>query len=117
MCVKGTQDAFVAAIGKNGDYDVFTNRGYERILSAFDAHLQPLIRSRPAPLKAVDLGCGTGAFTSRLQRYDFELHGVDISPQSVARAAQKFPQISFHLGDIEATPFPGGEFDVVFLSS
>ena len=44
-----------------------------------------MITSRPGPLKAVDLGCGTGAFTSRLQRYGFDLHGVDISPQSVAR--------------------------------
>jgi SAM-dependent methyltransferase len=114
---KSAEIAFFDGVTQDGDYDVFTVRGYERILRAFDLHLQPLMASRPAPLKAVDLGCGTGAFTSRLLRYDFELHGVDISPQSVARASRKFPQIEFHVGDIESTSFPGATFDVIFLSA
>ncbi|HET6328235.1 MAG TPA: class I SAM-dependent methyltransferase, partial [Planctomycetaceae bacterium] len=92
---KAAEIAFFDGVTQDGDYDVFTERGYERILRAFDEYLQPLIGSRPAPLKAVDLGCGTGAFTSRLQRYPFELHGVDISPQSVTRAARKFPKVEF----------------------
>jgi SAM-dependent methyltransferase len=114
---KAAEIAFFDGVTQDGDYDVFTERGYERILRAFDEYLQPLIRSRPAPLNAVDLGCGTGAFTSRLQRYHFELHGVDISPQSVTRAARKFPKVEFHIGDIESTPFPSGHFDVIFLSA
>jgi SAM-dependent methyltransferase len=114
---KSAEIAFFDGVTQDGDYDVFTDRGYERILRAFDAHLQPLMRSRKDPLEAVDLGCGTGAFTSRLQRYGFHLHGVDISPQSVTRASQKFPSIDFHVGDIESTPFPGDTFDVVFLSA
>jgi SAM-dependent methyltransferase len=114
---KSAEIAFFDGVTQDGDYDVFTHRGYERILRAFDAHLRPLMHSRPAPLQAVDLGCGTGAFTSRLQRYGFQLHGVDISPQSATRAAQKFPNIEFHVGDIESTPFPDGRFDVIFLSA
>ena len=114
---KSAEIAFFDGVTQDGDYDVFTNRGYERILRAFDAYLEPLIEARSGPLIAVDLGCGTGAFTSRLQRYDFELHGVDISPQSVSRASQKFPKIDFRVGDIEATPFSGSTFDVVFLSA
>jgi SAM-dependent methyltransferase len=114
---KSAEINFFDDLTRDRDYEVFTHRGYERVLRAFDAYLQPLIASRPGPLKAVDLGCGTGAFTSRLQRYGFDLHGVDISTQSVARASHKFPQVSFHVGDIEATPFPAGDFDVVFLSS
>jgi SAM-dependent methyltransferase len=114
---KSAEIAFFDGVTRDGDYDVFTNGGYERILRAFDAYLQPLMRSRPGPLEAVDLGCGTGAFTSRLQRYGFRLHGVDISPQSVARASRKFPGVDFHVGDIESTPFEPGTFDVIFLSA
>jgi SAM-dependent methyltransferase len=114
---KSAEIAFFDGVTQDGDYDVFTERGYERILRAFDAYLQPLIHSRPRPLDAVDLGCGTGAFTSRLLRYGFNLHGVDISPQSVARASRKCPSIEFHVGDIESTPFPGDKFDVTFLSA
>jgi SAM-dependent methyltransferase len=114
---KSAEIAFFDGVTRDGDYDVFTDRGYERIIRAFDAYLQPLIRSKKSPLEAVDLGCGTGAFTSRLQRYDFRLHGVDISPQSVARASQKFPKIDFRVGDIEATPFDDGSMDVTFLSA
>jgi SAM-dependent methyltransferase len=112
---KSAEIEFFDGVTRDGDYDVFTHAGYERILRAFDSYLQPLIRSRQSPIEAVDLGCGTGAFTSRLQRYNFHLHGVDISPQSVTRASQKFPKVDFRVGDIEATPFVAGSFDVVFL--
>jgi SAM-dependent methyltransferase len=114
---KSAEIAFFDGMTQDGDYDVFTDRGYERILRAFDAHLQSLMHSRQRPLEAVDLGCGTGAFTSRLQRYGFHLHGVDISPQSVTRASQKVPSVDFHVGDIESTPFPDCTFDVTFLSA
>jgi SAM-dependent methyltransferase len=114
---KSVEIEFFDGLTQDRDYEVFTERGYERILRAFDVELQPMIRFRPGSLKAVDLGCGTGAFASRLRRYGFELHGVDISPQSVARASRKCPEISFHVGDIESTPFPESEFDVIFLSS
>jgi SAM-dependent methyltransferase len=113
---KEAEIAFFDRHTRDGDYDVFAERGYERILRAFDANLQPLIRSRGGVLQAVDLGCGTGAFAARLLRYDLKLHGVDISPESVARARRKFPKIDFHVGDIEATPFDSCTFDVVFLS-
>lgn len=114
---KSAEIEFFDGVAQNGDYDVFTPGGYGRILRAFDEYLQPLIRSRTGPLDAVDLGCGTGAFLSRLERYGFNLHGVDISPQSVARASGKFPKIDFRVGDIEATPLDEGQFDVVFLSA
>jgi SAM-dependent methyltransferase len=114
---KAAEIAFFDGVTQDGDYDVFTDRGYERILRAFDEYLQPLMRSRPGRLDAVDLGCGTGAFTSRLERYGFGLHGVDISPQSVTRASRKLPNVDIRVGDIESTPFQNAEFDVVFLSA
>jgi SAM-dependent methyltransferase len=113
---KDAEVAFFDRFTEDAEYDVFTDRGYNRILGAFATYLQPVIDAKRGPLEAVDLGCGTGAFTARLQRFDLKLHGVDISPQSVARASQKFTQIDFRVGDIEAAPFANDAFDVVFLS-
>lgn len=112
---KEVEIAFFDEITQHADYDVFSERGYKRILDAFEALLQPF-RGSGKEMKAVDLGCGTGAFTARLERFGFELHAVDISPQSIQRASQRYPQIKFQVGDIESTSFDSATFDVVFLS-
>src|ERR1700722_4971882 len=112
---KEVEIAFFDEITQHADYDVFSERGYNRIPDAFEAHLGPLLRSGKQ-IKAVDLGCGTGAFTARLEKFGFELYGVDISPQSIQRASQRYPEINFQVGDIEATSYDNEAFDVVFLS-
>ena len=48
---------------------------YDRILNVLAKALHPL-----PGMTCVDLGCGTGAFTRRLQRFNLALTGVDISP-------------------------------------
>jgi SAM-dependent methyltransferase len=113
---KDAEVAFFDQVTQEADYDVFTEAGYERILGAFATYLEPQIRAQSGSLEAVDLGCGTGAFTARLRRFNLKLHGVDISPQSIARAKQRYPEIDFRVGDIEATSFANDAFDVVFLS-
>lgn len=95
----------------DGEYDVFNERGYARILNEFARHLPP-----QRPLRCVDLGCGSGDFTARLRPFGFELHGVDISPNSIRLARERFPEISFHVGDIEDTQLEAGSFDVVVFS-
>ncbi len=113
---KDQEVAFFDSVTEDADYDVFTERAYNRILGVFATHLETLRPHNGRRLEAVDLGCGTGAFTARLQRFDLALHGLDISPKSIERAARRFPAIDFRVGDIEATPFADESFDVVFLS-
>lgn len=44
--------------------------------------------------KVLDVACGEGNLLSTLEAEDFEnLYGVDISPEQVARAQEKFPQV------------------------
>src|SRR3954469_14915888 len=74
-------DQFVA---EHGDYDVLAEGAYARILEAFEASVRPKAGER-----CIDLGCGTGSFTRRLQPFGLRLGGMDISPASVAHARKE----------------------------
>ena len=93
-------------------YDVFNPRGYKRIIS----ELVKVIDTNKT-LKVLDMGCGTGAFTSKMLNYNFDLHGVDISPESIKLAKDLYPDISFTIGDIEnLSSFNDESFDLITLS-
>lgn len=113
---KHAERAFFDNLTDEGDYDVLAERGYARLLREFRRHLP--IRSG-APLRCVDLGCGSGEITARLAALDvdLELEGLDLSPNAVARARARVPSATFHIGDIEATGFEAASFDVVVLSA
>lgn len=54
--------------------------------------------------RAVDLGCGPGNSTEMLRdRFpDATITGIDSSPEMIAAARQRLPQIAFETGDIAA---------------
>jgi SAM-dependent methyltransferase len=93
-----------------GDYDVLAEESYDRILGA----LAKALPVRPG-MRCVDLGCGTGAFTRRLTRFDFELTGVDISPRCVERA-NSIGGATYVVGDICNCPLPAASYDLVVMS-
>lgn len=69
--------------------------------------------------KVLDYGCGDGAFSSLLVSRGAMVCGIDISSELIKRAqtanpAQPngFPQ--FFVADAHHTPFPDGQFDLVF---
>lgn len=52
--------------------------------------LRDLVTSgKITPCKAVDLGCGTGAYALYLASQGFEVTGIDIAPSAVAMAEEK----------------------------
>lgn len=108
---KSAEIAFFDALTSSADYDVLSERGYQRILSEFRRHV-PVRR----PLRCLDLGCGSGEFTARLLPLGMELHGLDLSTNAIEMARRKHPRIEFRVGDIEDTGLPDGSFDVVVLS-
>ncbi|MHB9112333.1 MAG: class I SAM-dependent methyltransferase [Thermoleophilia bacterium] len=67
--------------------------------------------------KALDIGCGTGAFTLELARRGAKTTGVDQSESmvSLARslAAQDGLQVDFTVADAESLPFPDDVFELV----
>src|ERR1044072_5424280 len=67
--------------------------------------------------KVLDVACGTGVVAITAARIGAHVHGIDLTPELLARAREnaKLAQMEIDLreGDAEALPFGDGEFDVV----
>lgn len=96
---------------EHGDYDVLTESTYERLLRRFAQRVRP----RPGQI-CIDLGCGTGAFTRRLKRFELALTGVDISPRNVERAAALSTGERYVTADLRDTGLPPSSADILMYS-
>ena len=76
----------------------------ERFVESFAELLAPGAR-------VLDLGCGAGVPTTRVLAEQFDVTGIDISAEQIARARRNVPAATFLEGDIEAVAFPHGSFD------
>jgi ubiquinone/menaquinone biosynthesis C-methylase UbiE len=66
----------------------------------------------PAGKQALDLGCGTGAFTAALRKEGWNAQGVDIAPGMLAQAHKK--GLSCALGDVlQGLSLADRSFDLV----
>ncbi len=66
--------------------------------------------------RLLDVGCALGAFLDEAAGYSgFELCGVDVSPETVAQAADRFGGrgVAFASGALPSLPFEDGAFDIV----
>lgn len=67
-------------------------------------------------LSVLDLGCGNGALTNRLQEAGFDAQGLDASPELLETARRAYPELTFRQGD--AADFRvDAPFDVVFSNA
>jgi len=71
----------------------------------------------------LDVGCGTGTLAIAAKRRvggQGRVHGIDASPEMIARAKEKASKAGFEVlfenGLAEALPFPDGEFDIVLAT-
>jgi SAM-dependent methyltransferase len=70
--------------------------------------------------RALEFGCGTGVFLEMASGSGAVIHGVDLSQDLLAKAAERtrpLPNIHIHCGNAEQLPFPAGTFDAVYGSS
>lgn len=79
--------------------------------------LQPVVAALRAhgAKKILDLGCGNGAFTGRVQREGFDISGLDHSHSGVEIARKHVPRIAFDQYDVNSTlpPQYRQEYDAV----
>lgn len=98
-------------------FDV-TADAYGRFMGRFSEPLADLFvdcaPTRPG-LRALDVGCGTGALTQRLVERLGEDHvcAVDPSASFVGATRQRFPGVDVRSAAAEDLPFPDAAFDVV----
>jgi len=64
--------------------------------------------------RVLDLGCGTGFYSSIFQELGYLTTGVDISSTAISRAAVEHGGIPFFVGDATRLPFRSGSFDMIF---
>ena len=85
----------------------FVHQYGEDVLKLIDA---------PAGSRVLDLGCGNGALTKKLQELGFQAQGMDSSEDMLTIARQHYPDIGFEYGD--ATQFTLPEpVDVIFSNA
>ena len=62
----------------------------------------------------LDLGCGTGNYTTALLQIAKNVIGIDLSKGMIEQARAKYPAIQFIHGDITSLPFDSEIFDGAF---
>jgi ubiquinone/menaquinone biosynthesis C-methylase UbiE len=76
-----------------------------------------LARHVPEPCReALDLGCGTGAFSRLLAKKSGRVLAIDLSPEMIRLAGERsarFPNIEFEVADVLTRELPEERFDCV----
>jgi len=66
----------------------------------------------PRGHRVLDVGCGTGFFTSYYLGRGARVTGVDIAPTAIERLSQRHPEATFVLADVSESA-PAGTWDLV----
>ncbi|MEO0947429.1 MAG: class I SAM-dependent methyltransferase [Cyanobacteria bacterium J06641_5] len=70
-----------------------------------------------ASTRVLDMCCGSGQTTAVLVERSQQVTGLDISPLSLERAAQRVPAATYVEALAEEMPFPDANFDLVHTSA
>ncbi len=83
----------------------------------FEARRAFLLRETRAGDRALDLGCGTGAFAAVLAQAGARPVGVEVAEAAARRARAQHPELSFRLAPIDGPlPFDQSSFELVWCS-
>ncbi len=98
-------------------WDDRTGAGSTNHLAALAA---AVLHVSPAPERALDIGCGTGAATLFLSREfpQARIRGIDLSEEMIRAATAKVGldpegRVAFRVGDASALPYPDSFFELV----
>jgi SAM-dependent methyltransferase len=97
----------IAFCGQELEY--FTRRKVQHLLD-----LTARYHRDPSELTFLDVGCGIGVTDAMLCGGVGELHGVDVAPGAIARAAERNPDVRYRVGDGSTLPYEDTGMDVAF---
>ena len=66
--------------------------------------------------RILDLGCGTGDLAKQIQEHRAEVIGIDASPEMIAKAKAKYPELDFSIANAASFNFDE-PFDAVFTNA
>jgi trans-aconitate methyltransferase len=66
--------------------------------------------------RILDLGCGTGHLTKKIQEQGAEVIGLDASAEMIAQAKENYPELDFNVGNGASFSF-AEPFDAVFTNA
>lgn len=119
VCCPKCSLVWLADPPKTEDILLHYSKEYDRSIAVAGASSPQRWRDRKETLiqfkqsgALLDLGCSSGSFLKTLGSREWELHGVEMSPES-AKAAQEETGAEIFLGDILDAPFPPCSFDVI----
>ncbi len=107
---KNLEVEFFQQFNVDGEYDRFSEASYKKLIELFSQLIEP----RPGQ-SLLDMGCGSGAFTSRLhERHPtLKISGVDLTPTLIKKASRLFPDLAFNIGDIENLQQESASVDII----
>ena len=76
--------------------------------------MEPYLNESKGNIRVLDGGCGLGDWTVYLNKSGYNVVGVDISSDVIAKLKKYFPDVEFQVADIRKTNFPDASFDVYF---
>lgn len=99
---------------------------YEKLADIYDAmyHFKDYRKESPKVVQSIrgvkpdartllEVACGTGLYLEQLKQ-QFQVEGLDLSPQMLARARERLPDVPLHHGDMADFDL-GRRFDVVCI--
>lgn len=113
----------------DGDRDPFTQlerRGWQRVAGRYQdtwagltaGFIEPLVAAAKLEggERVLDVCCGPGLVAEAAQERGAQACGLDVTPEMVAIARGRCPDIDFQVGDAQALPFDAGTFDAVLMN-
>ncbi|MBS3822070.1 MAG: class I SAM-dependent methyltransferase, partial [Phycisphaerae bacterium] len=91
-------------------YDTPAGQAHDRVQKN---DVRRLLRPASAGQTLLDIGCGTGHWSSFFAEMGCQVTGVDIAPEMIEVARAKVPECSFQVADAHDLPFDDGTFDAV----